>query len=319
MKLNQTYPKQQIGNITETQMIEKTSSKPYLGHILGFCANLFWGLMAPIGKEALGSISPLMLTTCRMVGAAICFWLLSLFIGDMERIERKDILRIALASLFALIMNQGLYMTGLSLTSPINAAVITTLLPVLAMLFAALFIGEPISLKKVAGVMLGLLGAVTLVLNSSRGSSNGSILGDILCLASPICFAIYLTAFRDLSKKYSAITINKWMFLIASLIYLPITASDFVATPWQDISTNTLLSISYVVLFGSFIAYLCMMTAQKHIRPTVLSMYNYTAPIIASVAAILLGNGSLNTLMVLSILLIFAGVYFVTQSRAKEA
>lgn len=299
-------------------MAESANTKPYLGHTLGFLANVFWGLMAPIGKEALSSISPLMLTTCRMVGAGICFWLLSMFIGSREQIERRDMLRIALASLFALILNQGLYMTGLSLTSPINAAVITTLLPVLTMLFAALFIREPINLKKVFGVMLGLLGAITLVLNSGRDSSNGNIFGDILCLASPIFFAIYLTAFSDLSKKYTAITINKWMFLTASLVYLPITAPDFVTTPWENIPTEALLSITYVVLFGSFIAYLCMMTAQKHIRPTVLSMYNYIAPIVASVAAILLGNGSLNSLMVLSILLIFVGVYFVTQSKARE-
>lgn len=287
------------------------------GHLLGFLANFIWGLMAPVGKEALRSFDPFLLTFFRMLGAGICFWIVSLFIARDERVEKRDLLRIMIASFFALSINQGLYIYGLSLTSPISATIVTTLLPVLTMIFASLFLGEPMSGKKVWGVIIGLSGAVTLILGQAGGLGGGSLLGNILCLSSPICFAIYLTAFKDLSAKYSAFTLNKWMFMTASLVYLPLSAPHLMDLPHVSIPASAVYSTLYVVFGGSFIAYLCLMTAQRFLRPTVLSMYNYTAPIVATIAALILGNGSLSALMLGSMAMIFLGVYLVTISRAK--
>ena len=292
-------------------------NKNIQGHLFALTANILWGLMAPVGKSALVEFSALSVTTFRMVGAAACFWLLSLFC-KREQVDHRDMLKIFFAALFALVFNQGVYIFGLSMTSPIDASIVTTTLPIVTMIVAAIYLKEPVTNKKVLGIFVGAMGALILIMSSSNaGSGNGSIMGDLLCLIAQISFSIYLTVFKGLSQRYSAITINKWMFIYASICYIPFSYQDIAGIEWNSISTAAIYQVLYVVLCGSFIAYICIMTAQKLMRPTVVSMYNYVQPIVASIAAILMGIGSFGWEKGVAIALVFLGVYFVTQSKSK--
>ena len=116
-------------------------NKNVQGHIFALTANILWGLMAPIGKSALMEFSALSVTTFRMVGAAACFWLLSAFCKH-EHVDHRDMLKIFFASLFALVFNQGVYIFGLSMTSPIDASIVTTTLPIVTMIIAAIYLKE---------------------------------------------------------------------------------------------------------------------------------------------------------------------------------
>ena len=116
-------------------------NKNLQGHLFAFSANLLWGLMAPIGKSALSEFSALSVTTFRMVGAAACFWLLSLFCKQ-EHVDHRDLLKMFFAALFALVFNQGVFIFGLSLTSPIDASIVTTTLPIVTMIVAAIYLKE---------------------------------------------------------------------------------------------------------------------------------------------------------------------------------
>lgn len=292
------------------------NNKNLQGHFYALTANLLWGLMSPIGKSALMEFSPISLTTFRMVGAAIAFWTLSLFLKS-EQVSRRDMLQILFASLFALVFNQGVFIFGLSLTSPIDASIVTTTLPIVTMVVAAIFLKEPITNKKVLGIIVGAMGALTLILSSSSGHGEGNIFGDLLCLSAQISFSIYLTVFKGLTQRYSAVTINKWMFVYASICYLPFSYGDIVSIQWSAVPTSAILQVLYVVLGGSFFAYLCIMTAQKLMRPTVVSMYNYVQPIVASFASIVMGIGSFGWEKGAAIALVFLGVYIVTQSKSR--
>lgn len=287
------------------------------GHLFALTANIMWGLMSPIGKSALQEFSPLSVTTFRMVGAAAAFWLLSIFCKQ-EQVSHRDMLKIFFASLFALVFNQGVFIFGLSLTSPIDASIVTTTLPIITMIVAAVYLKEPITNKKVLGIFVGAIGALTLILGSnSSGAGGSSIWGDLLCLLAQLSFSIYLTVFKGLSGRYSAVTINKWMFIYASMCYIPFSYHDVAAIEWATISTPAIWQVLYVVLGGSFIAYICIMTAQKLLRPTVVSMYNYMQPIISSIAAVLMGMGVFGWQKGISIGLVFLGVYIVTQSKSR--
>lgn len=293
-------------------------NKNIQGHLFALTANILWGLMSPIGKSALTEFSALSLTTFRMVGAAACFWLLSLCCKS-EQVDHKDMLKIFFASLFALVFNQGVFIFGLSLTSPIDASIVTTTLPIVTMIVAALYLKEPVTNKKVMGIFVGAMGALMLIMSSqSAGSGNGSILGDLLCLSAQISFSIYLTVFKGLSQKYSPITLNKWMFVYASMCYIPLSYRDIAVIPWDSISNAALLQVGYVVIGGSFLAYIFIMSAQRLLRPTVVSMYNYMQPIVASIAAILMGIGVFNLEKGIAIVLVFLGVYIVTQSKSRK-
>ena len=169
------------------------------GHLFALTANILWGLMAPIGKSALAEFSALSVTTFRMVGAAACFWLLSLFC-KREQVDHRDMLKIFFAALFALVFNQGVYIFGLSMTSPIDASIVTTTLPIVTMIVAAIYLKEPVTNKKVLGIFVGAMGAFILIMSSqTTGAGNGSLIGDLLCLLAQISFSIYLTVFKGLS------------------------------------------------------------------------------------------------------------------------
>ena len=135
------------------------------GHAAGFSAGVMWGLMAPVAKLVLaaGIVSPLMMTGFRMAGAAVLFWAASLFVPH-ERVPRADLLRLAAAAMLGIVLNQGSYIFGVSLTSPGEASIITTTMPLWVMLLAWLFLREPITLKKAGGIALGGGGALILVL-----------------------------------------------------------------------------------------------------------------------------------------------------------
>jgi len=292
-------------------------NKNVQGHIFALTANVLWGLMAPIGKSALMEFSALSVTTFRMVGAAACFWLLSAFC-KREHVDHRDMLKIFFASLFALVFNQGVYIFGLSMTSPIDASIVTTTLPIVTMIIAAIYLKEPVTNLKVLGIFVGAMGALILIMSSqTAGGGNSSIIGDLLCLVAQISFSIYLTVFKGLSQKYSPITLNKWMFVYASMCYIPFSYHDVASIQWAEISTAAFVQVGYVVVGGSFLAYIFIMTAQRLMRPTVVSMYNYMQPIVASIAAIIMGLGVFGWEKGAAIALVFLGVYIVTKSKSK--
>ena len=182
-------------------LVNMNKSKNLYGHLFALTANVMWGLMAPIGKSALQEFSALSVTTFRMVGAAAAFWLLSIFCKQ-EQVNHRDMLRIFFASLFALVFNQGVFIFGLSMTSPIDASIVTTTLPIVTMIVAAIYLKEPITNKKVLGIFVGAMGALILIMSSQAGSNgNGSLIGDLLCLTAQISFSIYLTVFKGLTQR----------------------------------------------------------------------------------------------------------------------
>jgi len=283
-----------------------------------FAANVMWGLNAPIGKSVLMEFSPLSVTTFRMVGAAIAFWVLSIFCPK-ENVESKDLLKLFFAALFGVVFNQGCFIFGLSLTSPIDASIVTTTTPIITMIVAAMYLKEPITNKKILGIFIGAMGALTLILSSQVASSgqSGSIVGDLFCLIAQLSFAVYLTVFRDLITKYSPVTISKWLFIYASVCFIPFSYHDVTAIDFTAIPLNMILQISYVVLCATFLSYILTMLGQRLLRPTLVSMYNYVQPIVASIVAVAIGMDTFGWQKGIAIALVFLGVYVVTQSKSK--
>lgn len=294
-------------------------SKNYTGHICMLIASTAWGLMSPIGKDVMSTeITALSLATFRMVGAALCFWIASLF-TKREEVKPHDLMLLFFAALFAIVFNQGMYIFGLSLTSPIDASIITTTAPIATLILAAIFLHEPITGKKLGGVFLGAIGALIMIIgsNSTDGTHNSNALGDFLCFIAQVSFAAYLTFFKGLASKYHPITCMKWMFTYAAICFIPFSYSEVSAIPLTEISARTWGETAFVVVGATFMTFLLLMNAQKVLRPTVLSMYNYTQPIVASIVSVLIGIGTFGWTKGVAVVLVFAGVYLVTQSKSR--
>lgn len=296
-------------------------SAPWTAHLSLLAAAAFFGIMAPLGKDAMNNgIDGITLVTFRVIGGALLFGFSGLFVKT-EKVPLADKLRFAGAALLGLVCNQCCYTIGLSLTSPINAGIVTTTMPIFALIMSALILKEPITTQKALGVFMGCCGALILIaISVSNGGSSkvGNIQGDLLCLASQLSYTLYLTTFNPLVKRYSVFTVNRWMFLWASLLLLPFTAPHVLSTNFQAISLKTYLEVGYVVCFGTFICYLLMIKGQRVLRPTVVSMYNYMQPVMAVLVSVSLGLAIFTSFHFLAIAFIFAGVWLVIRSKSKR-
>ncbi len=295
------------------------NSKIIKAHLALLLAGCMWGLMAPVGKMAMeAGVTSLSLTSMRMVGAAICFWIASFF-APGEKINKRDFILLFFAGLLGIVFNQGMFIFGLSLTSPIDATIITTSLPIITLILAAIFLKEPASLMKITGVIMGVIGALILILGNRNSTDvSGSIGGDILCLLAQTSFACYLTIFKGLISRYHIFTLMKWMFTFASICFMPLSIRDLSAMTSQSFFPEVWLEVGYVVIFGTFFAYILILVGQKTLRPTIVSMYNYVQPIVGTIVSVLLGIGTFGWVKAVASALIFAGVYVVTQSKSRS-
>ena len=294
-------------------------NKPLIAHLSMFGACALWGLMAPLGKDAMThGLDGLTIVSFRVMGGCLLFWLTSLLVKK-EHVLLHDKLMFIGAAVFGLVTNQCCFTIGLSITSPINASIVTTSMPIFAMILAALILKEPITGKKALGVLMGCSGALILILTSAAHATDkvGDIRGDLLCLGAQFSFALYLSLFNKLIRRYSVFTINKWMFLWATLLVIPFTASHVVDTVSLPIPTKTWLEAGYVVVFGTYVGYILTMIGQKTLRPTVVSVYNYVQPIVSVIVSVLTGIGVLKPSHALAVILVFSGVWLVTKSRSR--
>lgn len=294
-----------------------------LGHGCAALANVIWGLMAPFAKVVMvgGLITPLVLTDLRVIGAAILFWCASFF-APRETVSRADLIRLFFASLFAITLNQGSYIFGVGLTTPGNATILTSTMPLWAMVLAAVLLKDPITLKKLVGILMGAGGALTLIMSKTDLAANpaieSNIWGDLLVASAQLSFAFYVVKFKDLVTRYNLLTTMKWMFTFAAICILPFSLPTLASTAWLSLSAQEWLGAAYVVVGGTFCSYLLIVIGQRNLTPTVAAMYNYVQPVVGCLAAAAMWLDSLSWTKALAVLLIFAGVYLVTHSMSAK-
>ena len=271
-------------------------SEKYQGHLALLVANVSWGLMAPFLKDLLneGVITPMALSGFRIIGGALLFWLVSLFVtnkGAVEKVERRDILPLIMASLLVIGLNQVLIILGMS--------------------FAITWV-------KVLGVIAGFGGALLFIFAGEADAAinvSNPLLGNTLCLLAQVCGALYLVCFGKLIAKYSILTLMKWMFLISAIAILPLTLGDMLSVEWSSLSLSGYFDFAFILLFGTCLAYMLIPVAQRRVDPTVIAMYNYLQPIVAVVFSVLAGLAVLNSMNMLATLLVFVGVWLVNREK----
>lgn len=299
------------------------NNQALIGHLAVFGAYLIFGMNILFCKDLTNTvrIPPILLFSIRAAGATVLFWLTSLF-TPKEKVEKKDFPQIALASFIGLFITQYFFLKIIYVSTAIDVAVIGTLTPVFTMIFAAIFIGEPISGRKAGGVAISLIGALLLIFNSVRapgGVEHTTAFGWVGLFINVSAFAAYLGIFRPLIAKYSVVTFMKWMFLFSFVMTLPFSLHESMNFDFSIIQGKILFELGYLVILATYVAYFLIPVAQKRLRPTIVSMYSYMQPIIAAVVGIAVGLDTLSWLKVVSTLLVFFGVWVVNQSGAKAA
>ena len=297
------------------------TKEKWQGHIAILCTNLIFGLNTPTAKSLVPTwISPTALTCLRMSFATVIFWIIASFFKQ-EKVSKKDLVVIFFGALFGLVGAQLSFAVALQYTSPVNISLIAAMTPVAVMIMAAFWLKEPITFKKAAGVFIGAAGALLIILHSSP-ANNGSnnMLGNLLAVVNVITYALYLIITRTVSLRYKPITLMKWMFLFSTLVLLPFTYRHVLDTPAfqrEILNMQELGAICFVLIGATFIPYLLIPMSLKRIRPTTISMYNYAQPLVAATLAILMGQDRLTWDKPVAAVLVFTGVYLVTQSKSR--
>lgn len=259
-------------------------------------------------------IQPFGFILLRVTGAAILFWLIS-FLGPKEKIATSDWPRLFGCAVMGMCINMLFFFKGLSLTTPINSSVITTITPIIVLVLAAILIKERITLLKTLGIITGLAGALGLILFSSNQVHNAPNipLGNLLVLVNATSYGLYLILVKPLTSKYHPFTLMKWLFLMAVIINLPFTIGEFTEVDWSSLPKEAILGMSFVVFGTTFLTYLLNVYALKQLSASTISAFVYLQPLIAIIYAVSTGADSLNMLKIVAALLVFVGVYMVTR------
>jgi len=279
--------------------------------------NILFGMNYAFSKEILTvNITAVGLNELRFLAACVVFWLISL--SKKERVGKKDMLILFIGSLFGLLGNQIFFIQGLSRTSPLDSSIIATSVPIITMVLSAIFLKEPASWVKIFGVVVGASGAVFLVYSSQADASGqSSLTGNLLCLASCLSYATFLIVTKRVSQRYSPITIMKWMFLFAVLLYTPFSLKDVITTNYAGFTNQAVFSLLFAMIGATVFPYLLLPVGQSRLRPTTLAMYNYIQPIVAAVLAAIMGQDTYTLTKAFAALLVFLGVYIVTRSKSR--
>jgi drug/metabolite transporter (DMT)-like permease len=285
-------------------------------HLSLLAANIIYGVNYSIAKSVMpDTIKPFALVSVRTVFAAMLFWTTSLFLPK-ETVSRKELLYLFGCSFFGMVINQVLFLLGLSYTSPVNSSIIVSTNPIFAFVFAALILKENFTFLKGAGMAIGLAGVVLLILqNGTPDVGSTTFLGDVFTLVNTMSWAFYTVIIKRMVEKYHPVTVMKWTFLFAMLTTVPLGYSEWSTMDWTAISLKGWLGISFIVVFATYIGYLLISFGLRRLSPTIVSTYTYINPVIAAYLASILGQDRITFVMVISAMLIFAGVFVVSLQK----
>lgn len=289
-------------------------------HSAVILANVIFGLGVPVTKLLLDEwVSPMGYMLTRCLGAAVIFWLISLFMPK-EHVERKDLFIIMLGGLLGFVVSQTLTAWALVYTTPVYFSLIATLTPVATMLMAAVFLKETLNGKKTIGVLIGIAGALLMVfMGWQSGSGTNDVLGIFLTILSLLTWVIYLLITRNVSQKYSAVTQMKWIFLISTLAVLPFAAPEWgqqklfsVAWAWTGVA-----EMAFIVLFATVMGYFAIPFAMRYLPATTVSIYTNLQPVVASLVAIYIGQDVLTWDKPVAGILVLLSAYIITRKNVE--
>lgn len=294
----------------------------FKGHIAVLSANIIFGLNVPVTKALLDKwMTPFGYMATRTLAALIIFWTLQCLLPK-EKVHGKDLAIIAVGGIMGFVISQFLTAVSLQYTSPVYFSLIVALSPVCVLLLASLFLKESITHRKTVGVVMGIVGAMLLIAQAGLAPSGGknNLLGIGLACISILTYSIYLIIMRSVSQKYSAVTQMKWMFLFTAVILIPLGANEY---PQQTIFTpawdwNGIMELGFVILFSTSLGYFLMPFGMKYLRATTVSVYMNLQPIVASIAAICVGQDVFSWDKPIAAILVLAGAYIVSTSPAEE-
>ncbi|MBC7846881.1 MAG: EamA family transporter [Flavobacterium sp.] len=297
-------------------------SKRTLALVAATIVSIIYGMTFTIAKDVMPNyVQAYGFIIMRVGGTAILFWLVWFFTRTSknipnEKIDPVDYPRIFWAAFFGVALNMLAFFKGLSLTSPISASVLMVSTPIIVLVLSAIILKERMQKRMIFGIILGLIGTAFLILyGKSVGNASNASLGNFLVFINATSYGLYLVIVKKLMDKYNAFTFVKWIYSIGFIMVLPFGWSQFQVVDWASMPMDIYWKIGFVVVFSTFFTYLLNLLSMRELKPTTIAVFVYLQPFFATVFAISLGKDELTLVKIISAILIFTGVYLVTQKK----
>lgn len=281
--------------------------------------SVIYGVTFTIAKDVMPAfIKPFGFIVLRVGGSVILFWLAALF-ATKQKIALNDFPRIAAAAFFGVAFNMLTFFEGLSQTSPIMASVLMVTTPIIVLLLSAVIMRERIVGKKAFGILLGLVGAVVLILyGKSVTQGENALWGNFLVFVNAVSYGLYLILVKKLMDKYNPFAFVKWIYLFGFIMVLPFGWQQLSTVQWELMPQSIGYKVVFIVVISTFLTYLLNLLSMKQLKPTTVAVFIYLQPLFATLFAIGLGKDELDPVKIFSALLIFTGVYLVTIPPKKD-
>ena len=301
-------------------MTENRENRNWVGHLAVLAVYIIFGVNPNCSKAVVPEyIAPEAYTALRLAVGAAGFWLISLF-TRREKVARRDMWIIFLGAV-SLYGTLWAFAEAMRYISPTYVSLISAMSPLVVMLMAAVFLKEPITTRKAAGVFFGIAGALMMILFSLHGDAHYSNRGALLCFVNILFYATYLLITRAVSPRCSPVTLMKWMFLFSFLLSVPLAIPTVKDSPLLlgHAPAMAYVNMGVVALLATVLAYFLLPVALRRLRPTTVSMYSNLQPIVTAALAIAVGQDIFTWNKPVALVLVIFGVFLVTTSRAKAS
>lgn len=288
-------------------------------HLAAISANLIFAANYSIVKLVTPSvIKPFGLNVLRVLVSVTMFWGLYLMKPSTPGIRKKHLRRFVICAATGIVINQLLFIKGLSLTTSIHASLLSLGTPVFITIIAAWLLKEQLTINKIGGLLLAIAGGVLLIATKdSAGNGSDIFLGDMLVLVNAISYAFFLVLVRPLMGAYSPIHVLRWVFTLGSVMIVLVGYKQFSQVQWGTIAINQGVALAFITIGATFLAYLLNVYSLKTIGSSATGTYIYTQPVFAAIIAVFATGEQITLTKIVSAGLIFMGVYVVNM-KFKE-
>lgn len=288
-----------------------------VAHLCVLTANVIFALNFSVVKSVTPDpVGPFGLNVARALVTTSLFWLLSPMDRGPLLPERRDLPRLVLCALTGVVLNQLLFIKGLSLTHSTHASLLVLSTPIVITLVAFVVLREAVSWTRALGLSLGIAGAGLLIMEGGRSKEGSDVVtGNILVLLNAVFYSFYFVFVKPLMSRYSPFQIIRWMFTLGSLVIVPVGWAEFTRVDWSAFTLSQSAAVVFVVLGATFLAYLLNIHGLRHLNASAAGSYIYLQPLIAALVAVLFLDESFTPLKGLSALLIFSGVFLVNRRQ----
>lgn len=292
--------------------------KSTLSHFLLLASAVIFGINYWISKWLTDDIPVEAIVLLRVLGAGLLFWILSLF-KPKEKVSRRDLLLLAGAGFMGIAVNQIFFFSGIKLSNPVDVSIIHVTNPFFVLFLSLIFLKIKLSGLKIIGLILGAVGALILILKSGQVDfTRDTLNGNLLVIVNTASYGAYLVMSKPLLGRYSTFTVMKWISLWGAVFVLPYGINETLSVNYSMIGLNTWLSLFYLIVIVTFLAYLFSAFALQNLSTTVVSFYIYLQPLLVAVIALILGQAKPGFYHLIAASFIFAGVYFVSKGKIKS-